>query len=58
MQGYSLTDIQTLQPNVIADIMFLHERGTYNTLYFAFYFASIAVSTEPAVWCAEILTLQ
>lgn len=34
---------ETLQPNVIADIMFLHERGTYNTLYFAFYFGSIAI---------------
>lgn len=31
-------------PNVIADIMFLHERGAYNTLYFAFYFGGIMVS--------------
>ena len=26
--------------------MFLHERGLYNTLYFAFYFGSLMVSIE------------
>ena len=35
---------QTIMPNVIADTMFLHERGAYNTLYFAFYFGSLMVS--------------
>jgi len=34
---------QTIQPNVIADVMFLHERGTYQTLYFAFYFGALMV---------------
>ena len=34
---------KTIQPNVIADVMFLHERGTYQTLYFAFYFGSLTV---------------
>ncbi len=36
-------NVQTIQPNVIADVMFLHERGTYQTLYFAFYFGSLMV---------------
>lgn len=34
---------QTAQPAVIADVMFLHERGAYNTLYFTFYFGSLMV---------------
>jgi MFS family permease len=34
---------QTLQPQIIADIQFLHERGAYNTLYFTFYFGSLMV---------------
>ncbi len=34
---------KTIQPNVIADVMFLHERGIYQTLYFAFYFGSLMV---------------
>ena len=37
---------KTIQPNVIADVMFLHERGTYQTLYFAFYFGSLTVCSE------------
>ena len=35
--------VQTVQPNVIADVMFLHERGAYQTLYFVFYFGSLMV---------------
>lgn len=38
-----LMALQTIQPAVITDVMFLHDRGTYNTLYFAFYFGSITV---------------
>ncbi|KAI9877678.1 MAG: hypothetical protein M1830_003158 [Pleopsidium flavum] len=34
---------ETIQPTVIADVMFLHDRGKYNTLYFAFYFGSLMV---------------
>lgn len=36
--------LQTAQPTIIADVMFLHERGAYNTLYFTFYFGSLMVS--------------
>lgn len=38
---------QTAQPTVIADIMFLHERGGYNTLYFTVYFGSLMVRCIP-----------
>jgi hypothetical protein len=36
---------QTSQPEIITDIMFLHERGAYNTLYFTAYFGSLMVRT-------------
>lgn len=32
---------KTAQPTIIADVMFLHERGFWNTLYFACYFGSL-----------------
>ncbi|KAH8810590.1 major facilitator superfamily domain-containing protein [Xylogone sp. PMI_703] len=34
---------QTLQPQIIADTQFLHDRGAYNTLYFTFYFGSLMI---------------
>lgn len=34
---------QTSQPEISADIIFLHERGAYNTLYFTAYFGSMIV---------------
>lgn len=48
MTFYSLNGIgagpaETAQPQVIADIIFLHDRGKYNTLYFAVYFGSLMV---------------
>ena len=43
-------------PNVIADTMFLHERGAYNTLYFAFYFGSLMVSRIPN--CATVFLIS
>ena len=39
-----LTIDQTAQPQIIADVLFLHERGLWNTLYFAFYFGAIMVT--------------
>ena len=30
-------------PTIIADVIFLHDRGKYQTLYFAFYFGSLMV---------------
>ncbi|KAK2795126.1 hypothetical protein FQN51_000544 [Onygenales sp. PD_10] len=36
--------VPTAQPQIIADIVFLHERGAYNTLYFTVYFATLIIS--------------
>ena len=46
LNGIGAGPAETLQPAVIADVLFLHERGFYNTLYFAFYFGSIMVSAQ------------
>ncbi|MCJ1235788.1 hypothetical protein MMC14_003759 [Varicellaria rhodocarpa] len=43
LNGIGAGPAETLQPAIIADVMFLHERGLYNTLYFAFYFGSLMV---------------
>ena len=43
LNGIAAGPAETIQPNVIADVIFLHERGTYQTLYFAFYFGSLMV---------------
>lgn len=37
--------LKTLQPTIIADVIFLHERGLYNTLYFVSFYSSIMVSS-------------
>ncbi|KAI9815927.1 MAG: hypothetical protein M1827_001919 [Pycnora praestabilis] len=42
LNGIGAGPAETIQPAVIADVMFLHDRGKYNTLYFAFYFGSLA----------------
>ncbi|KLJ10828.1 hypothetical protein EMPG_13809 [Blastomyces silverae] len=44
LNGFGAGPAETAQPQIIADIMFLHERGAYNTLYFAFYFGALVVS--------------
>ena len=44
LNGIGAGPAETLQPTVIADVMFLHERGRYNTLYFAVYFGSLMVA--------------
>lgn len=46
LNGIASGPAETAQPAVIADVMFLHERGTYNTLYFASYFGSLMVSCQ------------
>lgn len=37
-----------MMPQIIADVIFLHDRGKYQTLYFTIYFGSLAV-------CASLL---
>ncbi|KAG8528189.1 uncharacterized protein KY384_007106 [Bacidia gigantensis] len=41
LNGIAAGPAETLGPAVIADIMFLHERGFYQTLYFSFYVGAI-----------------
>lgn len=43
LNGIGAGPAETIQPDVIADVMFLHERGLYQTLYFVFYFGSLMV---------------
>ncbi|KAJ5825424.1 MFS transporter [Penicillium riverlandense] len=41
LNGFGAGPCETLQPQVITDVFFLHERGIYNTLFFTFYFGSL-----------------
>lgn len=43
LNGIGSGPAETIQPTIVADIMFLHERGRYNTLYFVSYFGSLMV---------------
>ncbi|PQE30908.1 MFS transporter protein [Rutstroemia sp. NJR-2017a WRK4] len=43
LNGIGAGPAETAQPTVIADIMFLHERGRYNTLYFTAYMGSLMI---------------
>ncbi|KAI0152783.1 major facilitator superfamily domain-containing protein [Xylariaceae sp. FL1272] len=43
LNGFAAGPCETLPPQVITDLIFLHDRGKYNTLYFAFYFISLTV---------------
>ncbi|TAQ90917.1 hypothetical protein B7494_g814 [Chlorociboria aeruginascens] len=43
LNGIGAGPAETAQPTIIADIIFLHDRGKYQTLYFAFYFGSLMV---------------
>ncbi|KAL9060806.1 MAG: hypothetical protein Q9162_000510 [Coniocarpon cinnabarinum] len=43
LNGIAAGPAETMQPAVIADIFFLHDRGKWNTLYFVVYFGSLMV---------------
>lgn len=43
LNGLGAGPCETLMPQIIADIIFLHDRGKYQTLYFALYFISLMV---------------
>jgi MFS family permease len=43
LNGLAAGPCESLMPQVIADIIFLHDRGKFQTLYFALYFASLMV---------------
>ena len=44
LNGIGAGPAETIQPAVIADIFFLHDRGFWNTLYWVFYMGSLMVS--------------
>lgn len=43
LNGIGAGPCETLMPQVITDIIFLHDRGKYQTLYFSLYFISLMV---------------
>lgn len=43
LNGIGSGPSETFQPTVIADVFFLHDRGAYNTLYFAVYFGALMI---------------
>lgn len=43
LNGLAAGPCETLMPQVIADVIFLHDRGKYQTLYFSMYFISLMV---------------
>lgn len=43
LNGLGAGPAETAMPTIIADVIFLHDRGKYQTLYFAFYFGSLMV---------------
>jgi hypothetical protein len=43
LNGFGAGPAEATQPTIIADVIFLHDRGKYQTLYFAFYFGSLMV---------------
>lgn len=44
LNGLGAGPAETAQPTIIADVIFLHDRGKYQALYFASYFGSLTVS--------------
>jgi MFS family permease len=43
LNGFAAGPCETVQPQIITDIIFLHDRGKYQTLYFSMYFASLMI---------------
>ncbi|KAK9783707.1 putative Major facilitator superfamily protein [Seiridium cardinale] len=43
LNGLAAGPCETTQPQIITDLIFLHDRGKYQTLYFSMYFASLMV---------------
>ncbi|KAI1322574.1 major facilitator superfamily domain-containing protein [Xylariaceae sp. FL0255] len=43
LNGFAAGPCETIPPQVITDLIFLHDRGKYNTLYFALYFIALTV---------------
>lgn len=43
LNGFGAGPCESMMPQIIADVIFLHDRGKYQTLYFTIYFGSLAV---------------
>jgi MFS family permease len=43
LNGFGAGPAETIQPSVIADIFFLHDRGKWNTLYWVLYMGSLMI---------------
>lgn len=43
LNGIAAGPCETIQPQIIVDVIFLHDRGKYQTLYFSMYFASLMI---------------
>lgn len=48
LNGIGAGPAETIQPAVIADIFFLHDRGYHNTLYWVAYMGSLMVGPVSA----------
>ncbi|KAK3299481.1 major facilitator superfamily domain-containing protein [Chaetomium fimeti] len=53
LNGVGAGPSETLMPQVVADVVFLHDRGKYQTLYFGMYFLSLTVGPIVAGPMAE-----
>ncbi|KAL7907642.1 MFS general substrate transporter [Trichoderma velutinum] len=53
LNGFGAGPCESLMPQIIADIIFLHDRGKYQTLYFAIYFGSLSIGPIIAGSMAE-----
>ncbi|TFB00104.1 hypothetical protein CCMA1212_008322 [Trichoderma ghanense] len=53
LNGFGAGPCESLMPQIIADIIFLHDRGKYQTLYFAIYFGSLSLGPVIAGSMAE-----
>lgn len=53
LNGIGAGPAETIQPAIIADIFFLHDRGFWNTFYWVFYMGSLMVA--PSKFIALVL---
>jgi hypothetical protein len=53
LNGIGAGPAETIQPAVIADIFFLHDRGKWNTLYWVVYMGSLMVGSTAQLFCAH-----
>lgn len=47
VNGIGAGPAETIMPEIIADIFFLHDRGKWNTLYWVVYMVSLSIPVHP-----------